>query len=79
MNAPLSPGEIFEQLEQPELLGLPPRCQEAKANGSHGSYISKQLHFGLLAVVCYQKEKHFCFCKLERAKNNSGSLLACFL
>lgn len=41
--------------------------------------ISEHLHFGLLAVVCNQKEKHCWFCKLLHAKDNSDSLLACFL
>lgn len=64
LNAPQSPHGIFERLQQPKLLGLHPRCQEAKANGIHEPYIPEHLHFGLLAVVCSQKEKHFCFSKL---------------
>lgn len=64
LSAPLSPCGLSEQLQQPELLGLHPRCQEAKADGTHELYISEHLHFLAVGSCMLQEREAFCFCKL---------------
>lgn len=62
LDRALGPGGTSEQLERPVLMGLHPGRLEVRQTAL--TSLSKGLYLGLLVVVCYQKEKRFCFGKL---------------